>query len=252
MKARSWSVVGIAIILGALLGFFEAILAFYIFGACPTPSPPAQFLIGWMLLLSLLVIVTFLLHSRVFRSARLTILFLVAAVLFFFLMDVTLSRASVCVTVWGTSISCITISGYTCSSMYLSVNGNLTFTLENTGTEQITPIFYNIGMACTTAHAQSRLPVPSTAMVYLSVSGSATNVHANSSSAGALNLQGGQTISVSGLKCFDSKGSAMTDLPVGAPFAGTLFMNYTLKPGAPSSSNPMQTIWLATVAAKVS
>jgi hypothetical protein len=89
-------------------------------------------------------------------------------------------------------------------------------------------------------------------MVYLSATGAATNVVANSATSGALALSAGQKITVTGLTCYGTTVGPTITPAIGTAFGGYIWTNYTLNPGAPASSNPMLTARIATVTVKVS
>lgn len=148
--------------------------------------------------------------------------------------------------------SCLPSSEYLCSISSLGTNGNLSFTLGQASGA----IFYNIGLACAASStSDGLLPSPTGSMVYVSGTGAATGTPANAPAQGAMTIQTAQTISVSGLKCFDSKGNPVvtssTTLPIGQSYGGFLWINYTLNSGAPGGSNPMITAKIATIVAQV-
>ena len=143
---------------------------------------------------------------------------------------------------YSTSNACIAGPGFLCTSEVLGPTGNLTFRFgQSTGST-----FYNVGAACTANSTSTGLPNPTTAMIYLSGAGAATGINSEGGSTGFLTLSSGHTVNVSGLKCFNSVGLPLASA---APFAGSIWLNYTVAPGTPSASNPMYTAKIATIQA---
>lgn len=141
--------------------------------------------------------------------------------------------------------TCISISGYSCTTPTLSHStGNLTFYFgESTGS-----VFYNVAMACTVSSTTQGQPNPVTAMVYLSSSGAATTTPSGyTQPATTLTLYNGQTMQISGLKCFDTYQKPLTssNLAVGTSYGGIIWINYTLNSGAPGGNNPLITAQFA-------
>ncbi|MCL5238856.1 MAG: hypothetical protein M1286_00050 [Candidatus Marsarchaeota archaeon] len=151
-------------------------------------------------------------------------------------------------TLLGTS--CIPAPGYLCSSPSIGTSGNLSLSSfgQSTGST-----IYNIGIGCAATSSSTGLPGNSLALVYIAANGAATATAANGPATGALTLTSGQTVALSGLKCFGTTAAALTSgQAIGTSFAGSLWMNYTLSSGDPGSGNPMLTAKIATLTAKVS
>jgi hypothetical protein len=151
---------------------------------------------------------------------------------------------------------CIGISGWSCSSPTLAQNDNITFSL---GQFVNGKAIYNVAAACSSSMGATGLPNPSppsgspyAAMVYLSATGAATNVVANSATSGSLALSAGQKVTVTGLTCYGTTVGPTITPVIGTSFVGYIWVNYTINPGAPVGSNPMLTTRIATVTAKVS
>ncbi len=146
-------------------------------------------------------------------------------------------------------VTCIAGPGFLCQSPQLGTNGNLSIQIgQSTGTS-----YYNVGLGCVATTSSGGTPNPSSAVVYIDSSGAANALTANApgQDAVALTLTSGQTATVSNLKCFDTNANAVTNIAVGQSFSGSLWMNYTLQSGAPGGSNPMITVKVATLTAKV-
>jgi len=183
--------------------------------------------------------------------------------------------------------TCVASPGWLCQSPTLLPTGNLSFILgQNTGAT-----IYNVAAACsatTQTNGQPNPPGPSAtyfpcasgnpgiAMVYLTSLGAATgncaglptnvvpgnnaltvggNWLANPAIGGTgLTLVSDQQVQVTGLTCFGTNpANAMRGLRVGAPFSGSIWINYTLGNAAPnpSTGNPMLEQKIGTVSLKV-
>ncbi len=154
---------------------------------------------------------------------------------------VTTSSTTLTTTVVPQSTICVAAPGYLCSNPVINSIGNLSVTIgQSTGAS-----IYNVALACASTTLPNGLPDPAGSLVYLSSSGSATGTVSNSAGSGALALSSGQTISVSGLKCFDDNG---LPLSTNYAFTGYLWMNYTVQSGSPTGaggSNPLYTVRIA-------
>ncbi len=103
---------------------------------------------------------------------------------------------------------------------------------------------YNVGLACTAlSTATLGLPNPTASMVLIDGNtGMATSVIASGVNtvikAGytPLILTSGQLITVSGLKCFNSSASPLVAQAISTSFNGSIYMNYTEKPGFPQGN----------------
>jgi hypothetical protein len=157
------------------------------------------------------------------------------------------------------STACIAGPGYLCTSLVLNAAGNLSFTFgQSTGST-----IYNIGMGCAAVTTSTGQPsvasVNQNAIVYLSTAGAATIYPAANSAVapfnGFLSMPSGQTLTISGLKCYGTNlapfGTVATAPAIGTPYSGALWVNYTAASGAPWGSNPVLTSKFDTVSAKV-
>jgi len=145
--------------------------------------------------------------------------------------------------------SCVAGPGYLCSSPIMDVNGNFMMTFgQSTGSA-----IYNVGMACAATSTSTGLPSPATSMMYLTAAGAANGLPANAPATGLLSLMNGQTVSVSGVKCYNSAGTALmlATSPIGTAFSGSIWINFTLASGASGGTNPVLTAKIASVTAKV-
>lgn len=151
---------------------------------------------------------------------------------------------------------CVAASGYLCRSPSLAQNDNISFTLGQLTSKGT---IYNVAAACSSSVTGTGLPNPSpasgtpqAAMVYLSTTGAATNVVANSATSGSLSLSRGQTVSVTGLTCYGTTVGPSLTPAVGTAFNGYIWLDYTTSSGAPTGSNPLSATRIATVSVKVS
>ena len=134
--------------------------------------------------------------------------------------------------------SCNAAVGFFCQNPVLLPNGNLTVTIgQNFG-----PTHYNIGLACVSIlSSSSSLPNPVNSLVYIypnngvasGVQAWPTNIPTNVPGTNSvLLIPSGQTITISGLRCFGPNGApigtAATPAILGSKFTGYLMMNYTL------------------------
>lgn len=149
--------------------------------------------------------------------------------------------------------SCIAAPGFLCQNPVLGTTGNLVMTIgQSTGSA-----FYNVGLGCAATATSAGLPNPTTALVQANTIGAANTLPANQANANAaltgtiMTLVSGQTISISGFKCYDTTGTALSAPAIGTTFSGGIWMNYTLSSGASSGSNPMLTQKIASVTLKV-
>mgnify|MGYP001572188272 CR=1 FL=1 len=137
--------------------------------------------------------------------------------------------------------ACVASAGFLCQApITLGTNGNVTLLLgQSTGTTM-----YNIALACTaTTYKSTGLPNPLTATVVLYSNGMASNVISGyngffvntipyiSVAGTPLTLVSGQTVTISGLKCFSTTGAPFatgaSSAAIGASFSGAIYMNYS-------------------------
>jgi hypothetical protein len=138
--------------------------------------------------------------------------------------------------------SCIAATGYLCKSLTFIVSGTsdvLSFTFgQNTG-----DTVYNVGLGCAAGIGTQGLPNPSSSITLLDAglgtgmvasaqsASSSGNIGAISSGSGynTLALTNGQTVTVTGMTCYDSTGAPFTatSAPLGTAFTGSIWMNYT-------------------------
>ncbi len=118
--------------------------------------------------------------------------------------------------------ACIPVAGYLCQTPSMSSNGLLSFTLgQNTAGVQ-----YNVALACAQVSNGQGLPVAnSNPWYYVTSNGVAITTTGNQAS--AISLTPGEQISVTGLTCFSTTGTAFNPSSIGAQFSGTLWYNYT-------------------------
>lgn len=168
--------------------------------------------------------------------------------------------------------SCVASPGYECTTATLA---------PGTGTVGLTSVDYlslnlgqntgssinNVELACSATVTSNGYPSVSSSNV-ASLGGAGYNVmmtgtgmgFANVLSTGAvtnavsgLNMQSGQTASITMLPCFGSTGYLLTtgSSPIGTSFSGYLFINYTTSSASPGASNPYFTLKVATITLKV-
>ena len=144
------------------------------------------------------------------------------------------------------SYACVAAPGFLCTSPAFAATGNLSVVLGQSTGETM----YNVGIGCAASSLPNGLPNPQSAIDYLSSSGSATPIPMGPIP-GMLSLASGQTVSVSGLKCFGASGQALSSLAAGTEFSGGIWLNYTLNSSAPGPSNPLLTQKISSVTVKV-
>ncbi len=149
--------------------------------------------------------------------------------------------------------SCVAGPGYLCNNIVLGTSGTLSFTLgQSTGST-----FYNIALGCAAASLTTGLPnTGSTANSITLVSSTGVDttngMGASQGAATSTSMTSGQTLAISSLPCYGTTGTALGSSAIGTSFSGSVWLNYTLSSGVPSSSNPALTVKFATVTAKVS
>jgi hypothetical protein len=140
--------------------------------------------------------------------------------------------------------SCISIPGYLCQNPSMTSAGLLSFTFgQNTNTNA-----YNVGFACAAVASSTGMPNTGATNPWMfpsSTSGAVSGtIPANTYTA----LPGGQ-LTITGLQCYGSTGSAFNPGAIGATYTGKIWLNYTSTSGTPSSNwltNPIATLTVRT------
>ena len=153
-------------------------------------------------------------------------------------------------TLLGTS--CVAAPGFLCSNPVLLTTGNVAFTIGQTTGSTL----YNVALGCAATSLGNGLPNPSGAVVMLAPSGGvmSTNTMSPANTAVGLgqSLTSGQTLSISGLPCFGTTGTALpAGSAIGTAFSGRIWLNYTSLVGPVSVANPMLTQKIASLTIRV-
>ncbi len=138
--------------------------------------------------------------------------------------------------------SCTAAPGYLCQAPTLTQGGTLTFNFGWSGISNI----YNVEFACT-ATANALGPFPMTSFNSITTNGI---VIPASSTGNAIIPQ--QTVTISALPCYGASGNTLGSQNIGAPFTGSLWLNYTVRSGSEGASNPWLTTKIATLRLPVS
>lgn len=135
--------------------------------------------------------------------------------------------------------------GYVCQAPVINQSGLLSFTLGlSTGTTQ-----YNVEIACAATSFANGMPNIGSAANQGFGALQANGRVSNSNAVGGTTLAAGQTISVSNVICYTANQSPSTSAltKTGSTFSGTIWINSTMNPGAPSSNNLWYSQNIATV-----
>jgi len=156
--------------------------------------------------------------------------------------------------------SCLPTAGYLCTNIRLFSENNgadsgkmaLVFG-QSTGAKE-----YNIGFACSVYNNAAAIPtnwqfaskiVGSTQILLLS-----TPPTGSTGTQPGFTLVSGQPQTFNGLTCYDSMNNTLSNsLPIGTPYAGTLWLNYTANNSTPNSTiNPWKTIKIGFIRTRAS
>ena len=145
----------------------------------------------------------------------------------------------------GQGTSCNANAGLLCQNPVLNASGLLSINIG----QGITQNMYNVGIACAASSSGStNLPKPSTAFEYVPAAGGLVYTTYNAvSPSNQLALSSGSVVQAKGVTCYGTGGTALGTIPIGTPFAGSLWINYTSGAGAEGASNPWLTLQLATL-----
>ena len=144
-------------------------------------------------------------------------------------------------TVTGTT--CTGATGFTCQSPSLVTNGTMTFLFgQLTG-----KTLYNVQLECTASIGAGNLPNPINMFNSITNAG-AMLIYLDSGNS----ISNGQTITISGLPCYDTSGNRLSSSQVvGASYSGYVYVNYTIQNAVHSATNPWSTTRAIVVRTKV-
>jgi hypothetical protein len=139
------------------------------------------------------------------------------------------------------AMTCASTSQYSCGIPALNTTGT-NATLSIVVAQETQQAEYNVGIACTSSSSTQ-----TAAFEYPGSTGGRVSAQLPSN---PLTLAPGNNANITGIVCYQSQYQPMPNSP-GAYFIGSLYINYTTSPAAPSASNPWVTTRIGTLSLRV-